>query len=288
MARIHARKPLTRSATNLSANLNQRLLGYATAATAAGVGALALAQPAEAKIIYTAANIPITVNGSPVQLDLNHDGIIDFSFINFSGLGICTERKVRHGAKVGHPNTLTCFIDYLKVVPAQAGNAIGSSQSFNGAQCAAELRAGHTIESGRKFDAFNAYMFQSAFGTYNGSIVENIQNCLWKGKRNLGGWLGLQFMAGGQTFYGWARVALTRSGPVLQGYAYEDTPNQPIGAGDTGGAKADASHPSDIPTPVAQPATLGWLANGASGLNAWRRREELNEAAALETASRPD
>lgn len=277
MARIHARKPLTRSATNLSANINQRLLGYATAATAAGVGALALAQPAEAKIIYTAADIPITVNGPPIQLDLNHDGIIDFSFINFSGFGICTERKGRHGrANVGHPNTLTCFIDYLKVVPAQAGNAIGSSQSFNGAQCAAELRAGHTIEAGRKFDAFNAYMFDSAAGTYNGLPVENIQNCLWKGERNPGGWLGLQFMAGGQTFYGWARVALTRSGPVLVGYAYDDIPNHPIGAGDTGAGKADASHPSDIPTPASQPATLGQLANGAFGLNAWRRREERN------------
>ena len=107
MARIHARKPLTRPATNLAANINQRLLGYATAATAAGVGVLALAQPAEAKIVYTPVNIPITLNGPAVQVDLNHDGIIDFSFINFSGSGICgADKGRRHDrAKVGHPNT---------------------------------------------------------------------------------------------------------------------------------------------------------------------------------------
>jgi len=274
MTRIQARKPLSRRATNLSANIDRRLLGYATAAAAAGVGTLALVQPAEAKIVYTPANIPITVNGPVVQLDLNQDGIIDFSFINYLGFGDCTG-DARHGrANVGHPNTLTCTFAHLKVVGAQSGNAIGSSQTFNGAQCAAELRIGHMIEAGRKF-TFNAYMFDSSFAPSNGFQVANIQNCPWRGKDNRGGFLGLQFVAGGQTFYGWARVTLTPTGPVLSGYAYDDTPNHPIGAGERGtGSAADASHPSDIPTPAPQPATLGLLASGVFGLNAWRRHEK--------------
>jgi hypothetical protein len=274
MARIQNRKPLSRRATNLSSNINRHLLGYATAATAAGVSALALAQPAEAKIVYTAVNIPITLNGPAVQIDLNQDGIVDFSFINLSRSGICgADRGRRHGhAKVGHPNTLICATQYLRVAPGQS-NAVGSSQTFNGAFCAAELRAGHTIESGRKFGA-NGFMIDavgiSTFPSYN------FDNCLWQGKGNAGGYLGLRFVADGQTFYGWARVALTKTGPVLTGYAYETTPNHPIGAGDTGTGSADAAHSSGLPSPAAQPATLGLLANGVQGLNAWRRPEEMN------------
>ena len=40
----------------LSQSLNQRVHAYALAASAAGVGVLALAQPAEAKIVYTPAH----------------------------------------------------------------------------------------------------------------------------------------------------------------------------------------------------------------------------------------
>lgn len=270
MARIQARKPFNRRAVNLSANIDRRLLAYATAATAAGVGALAMALPAEAKIVYTPANIPITANGPAVQLDLNQDGIVDFSFINRYGTTICGARNGRaHG---GH-KTQICSFDYLRLGAAQPGNAIGSSQTFNGAQCAAELRAGHTIGSGKKFTT-NGFMIDASVVTTYPSFA--FDNCLWQGKGNPGGYLGLQFVAGGQTFYGWARVSLTSTGPVLTGYAYETTPHHAIKAGAIGAEKADVSRPSDIPTPAPQPATLGVLANGVFGLNAWRRREEMN------------
>jgi hypothetical protein len=48
------------------------------AAGAAGVGMLALAQPAEAKIICTPAHITI-VPDDHFNLDLNHDGVTDFA-----------------------------------------------------------------------------------------------------------------------------------------------------------------------------------------------------------------
>jgi hypothetical protein len=51
---------------------------YTLAAGAAGVCILALAQPAEAKIVYTPANIRLGMN-QHYDLDLNHDGITDFS-----------------------------------------------------------------------------------------------------------------------------------------------------------------------------------------------------------------
>jgi hypothetical protein len=64
-----------RKTTNLSESVHHQLSMYALAAGAAGVGILALAQPGEAKIVYTAAHTPIR---AVVNLDLNHDGLPDF------------------------------------------------------------------------------------------------------------------------------------------------------------------------------------------------------------------
>jgi hypothetical protein len=63
-----------RTAAFLSDSINCRLNMYTLTATAAGVGMMALAQPVEAKIIYTPANVKVT-QFPPVTIDLNHDGI---------------------------------------------------------------------------------------------------------------------------------------------------------------------------------------------------------------------
>src|ERR1700674_905854 len=60
-----------------SQSLQRQLNAYALAAGAAGVSVLALAQPAEAKVLYTQAHQVIGQNGV-YNLDLNHDGIVDF------------------------------------------------------------------------------------------------------------------------------------------------------------------------------------------------------------------
>ncbi len=58
---------------------------------------LALTQPALAKIIYTPSNILIKVHGGIVDLDLNHDGINDFSSTPAvalaSGVEVLSRRK---------------------------------------------------------------------------------------------------------------------------------------------------------------------------------------------------
>jgi hypothetical protein len=69
-----------RNLARLTPTLDKQLLAYATAATAAGIGLLA--QPAEAKIVYTAANTTIQGNGGNLNLDLNNDGIADFTIFN--------------------------------------------------------------------------------------------------------------------------------------------------------------------------------------------------------------
>jgi hypothetical protein len=63
-----------------------------------------------------------------------------------------------------------------------------------------------------------------------------------------------------------------------RGYAYETSPNTPILGGQTSGADAEASrfNPSaDFTTPTLESASLGRLAQGATGLSAWRREEEV-------------
>src|SRR5690349_14033845 len=69
-----------RPASVLSQHLHRRLEAYALAASAAGVGLLPLAPPAEAKIIYTPAHAKVSL----LPVDLNHDGIVDF-YLLFEG-----------------------------------------------------------------------------------------------------------------------------------------------------------------------------------------------------------
>ena len=53
-------KPRPRKTANLSESVHQQLKMYAFAATAAGVGVLALAKPAQGKIIYTSTPHVVT------------------------------------------------------------------------------------------------------------------------------------------------------------------------------------------------------------------------------------
>jgi hypothetical protein len=71
-------KPRTRpprTPSKLPVSVHHQLNMYAIVAGAAGVGMLALAQPVEGKIVYTAAHKSAIAG---IELDLNHDGIADF------------------------------------------------------------------------------------------------------------------------------------------------------------------------------------------------------------------
>ena len=65
--------------SQLSKSLHKRLSAYTLAAGAAGVGVLASAQPAEARIVYTRALLHVDYNHG-VLLDLTNDGTNNFSF----------------------------------------------------------------------------------------------------------------------------------------------------------------------------------------------------------------
>ena len=67
-----------------SDSVHKQLNMYALAAGAAGVSLMALAELAEAKIVYTPAHIRVPSSGF-VDLDLNHDGTKDFRIFETSG-----------------------------------------------------------------------------------------------------------------------------------------------------------------------------------------------------------
>ena len=243
----------TRLRTPLSPKLDKQLLAYAAVASAAGVGLLA-PQSAHAKIVYTAANVQILANGPALNIDLNNDGIADFIVDN------AFEQGIRHPE--GN------FASALLMYPAQVGNGIVGFVSSKGWDCAAALPAGAKIGAGDGFKAGYLPLWQASGSYTRGGTA----HCPWASKHR-GAFVGLKFTVGGQTHYGWAHVTINSLGTFLNGYAYETVPNQSIAAGKTNGP-ASIAQSSLTPLRLPQPASLGLLAQGASGLQAWRREED--------------
>jgi hypothetical protein len=199
-----ARVPL-----QLPESLHKCLNAYALAATATGVGALAFAQPAEAKIVYTHAHRLINV-GQVAKLDLNHDGIADFRI------------SISYAAQGGE------LVD-LGVVNVNRSNRIWGYKQVNQNGYASALSAGARIGSNQQ--RFDKKHYGMAAITSGGDSWGP-----WHGAQNR--FLGLKFLIKGQVHYGWARLSVTKVFPfsaTLTGYAYETIPNKPIIAGKTHG-----------------------------------------------------
>jgi len=254
-------KHTIRMPSNLSQSLQQRLNSYALAASAAGVGIMALSQPMEAKIVYTPAHVQIPVNGGWVELDLNHDGINDFAF--------------RQTYKTRYDHGYHFHYSKLEMYPAQNFNRLvkyGSGQLI----WAAALPKGARIDRQQPL-APSEYRVFMARATYDGSV--NGIFGPWVNKHN--DYLGLAFLIEGKLHFGWARFDVrAHKGScrgicaTLTGYAYETVPAKPIIAGKTKG-KDEFREESEDPNPnaaVSNVPTLGRLAQGASGVPAWRGR----------------
>jgi len=241
-----------RGQARLTSNLDQHLTAYAAAATAAGIGLFA-PQSAEAKIVYTAANVTIVANQGAVNLDLNNDGIPDFSFY----LGFNNFARHPEGG----------FASALTIYPTQAANEVWGVLSAKGFECAAALPPGVKVGAGAAFQPKYLPMWQAS-GSYTRGATEH---CPWNALHR-GAFLGLKFVVNGQTHYGWAHVTVGQT-TVLNGYAYEAVPNMPILTGKANGPES-VTQSSVIPMPLPQPASLGLLAQGASGLSVWRREED--------------
>jgi hypothetical protein len=250
---------LPRKAASISDSLHRQLNMYALAASAVGVGVLGLPLPAEAKIIYTPANVYIRF-GQLVPLDLNHDGVNDFAFSNRSNSG-------------------DVFYSILGV-GGYKGNAI--AVQFSGGQNigAADLRAGVSVGPNRRF-SYNGALpmvgYCVGYGCPHGTFFGPWGH---EGKGVKNRYLGLKFRIKGKVHYAWARLTVSIGAPKthsivghLTGYAYETIPGKPIIAGATKGP--DDAEPTASLTPTPEPVTLGALALGALGLSIWRRDEPV-------------
>jgi hypothetical protein len=225
----------TRMACVLAEHIDQRLTAYALAASAAGVGVLALAPLSEAKIIYKNIHHVIGRNAS-YALDLNHDGKTDFTIQNVEGGGTCT-------TELCNP-----FFAKLAAHPAVGNGAAGFVLAY--AAWAFDLKAGARIGPSQYFRGSilaTAVGYPASKSSNNGSWV-NIKDR----------YLGLKFKIDGKIHYGWARMRVQVQNSsitaTLTGYAYETIPNKAIVAGET--AAQDAA--------IIKPAGLGDLAQGVS------------------------
>jgi hypothetical protein len=208
--KLSSRPP--RAPFTFSDSLHHQLSLYAVAAGAACVGMLGLAQPAEAKIIYTKADE--RVFGIAVPLDLNHDGKIDFYFRSFV---VATTPATSTGLVI-HPESPNAIwvTGKGKAAALCAGAQIGAKAPFSSPSTSVSMGKIVRVQTNGKRYYYGPWE--------NGG----------KGVKNR--YLGLRFQIKGKTHYGWARLNFASPQLArLTGYAYETIPNKTIIAGQTKG-----------------------------------------------------
>jgi hypothetical protein len=242
------------------------LLAYAAAASAAGVGLLASSPAADAEVVYTPAHQVITSHHG-FLLDIDNNGMANF------GMNI-------YFLSAPHPpNPLTCggtscfrFSGSFITKPVGGNQVVGVTSYFRERYYASALPANTEVGPNSPLipQAKSAELETCCLSndTYNGRGY-------WGNPKNP--YLGLKFIYKGEVHYGWARLK-TAIGPqpcqlkaLLTGYAYESEPNTAIITGQI----APGYEQPDSAEPVLEPASLGWLARGAEGLQAWRRQPAM-------------
>jgi hypothetical protein len=275
--------PGPRKTVKLSAPLHKPLNMYTLSATVAGVGLLAPARPAEAEIVYTPTHVIIRPNHY-FNLDLNHDGIIDFVIKNTYGAFNSVDGRVSAIPPLCSDKTTPPWSNHCP-------NAL-EGPLFSREPTAYALPPGAVIGP--------ALGFRHS-GGFKGRVMTSQCGC---GFGPYGQWanvtdryLGVRFLdANGATHYGWARmsvkeISFAKFVALLTGYAYETVPNEPIIAGQTkritdGSTSEPDSVTPDDPGPGAslinpssempQITSLGMLAVGAESIPLWRRKEGVD------------
>jgi hypothetical protein len=241
-----------RGETKLDDSLERRLNSYALAATAAGIGLVALAQPADARIIYRKAHISMVANGTyfldflPPPLE---EGVFKFQLKNSPGT-----KYAGYGAILAVNGSVVAYKPGGGSVICPASRTVtGSGKTYYGSA----LKMGAPINAKAKF-------------RHNGVLEKWCSNKTtspsykgpWKNQTEL--YLGLRFKdLKNLDHYGWVRLNVSvdskRIIGLITGYAYETIPNKGVYAGQQKIEKVyDASKP--------QSASLGALAAGANGL----------------------
>jgi hypothetical protein len=234
--------------TEWSKAIDGQLKAYSTAAIAAGVSALALAQPAEGKVIVTQANLEIPKFQS-VSIDLNNDGTNDFTF-------------AISGGDYDHS-----FYGTFAVRPLTGGKVVAGVRGSQGAY-ASVLAEGAVVGPSAKFSS-SAGRGEALIERTTGTASATVTN------RPYGPWvnitaqyLGVRFLINGETHYGWVQLSTdTTKGlsATITAYAYETVANEKVTI-EPSGDDVDAAAATSNRGPA-----LGMLALGADGLKMWRQ-----------------
>src|SRR6218665_1517933 len=169
---------------------------------------LCVAQNLHSQIVCTNVNPDSTVTGNAtLSIDVNNDNTPDFMLTS---------------AQAG-------VLSFVIVQANQVGT--GNFVLANGANGALALAAGAPIGLGSstwvQMNGLNQTMIQ---------VVNGVGSGLWSGVSDQ--YLGLRFVVGLNTYYGWARFSFSNNSNtyVFKDYAYNSVPGQQILAGQTCGS----------------------------------------------------
>jgi hypothetical protein len=188
----------TRESEPLPERVNKRLTAYALAAGAAGVGLLALAEPARADIIT------VTI---PISIPAHSIGIL----------------KINGHSELKFFPTITTF--GTKTMDILGG--FRAFPSLEGAFMLPPLAKGAPIGPRAKFFDF-AEVVCSVCQTFGGGTTRGP----W-GRKS--GYLGFEFLSNSKTHFGWAhlKVGTNPFSAYISEFAYDTVPGQSIEAGQT-------------------------------------------------------
>jgi hypothetical protein len=250
----------------LSKATDWRLKAYSLAAIAAGVGALALAQPAEGEVVIMRKKTPVPVSSyffpppHPVFVSLNNNGINDFSFLLYSfayhsrDMDL-TVAPLEGGAVIGKEQPGVNGFSHFYASMLKRGAKIGPSAHFSsGAQGPVVERQLHLVNS-------SSVSINRTYGNWGGNAPNT--------------YLGVKFLIDGETHYGWVRLMVGISpyygvSATITAYAYETEANKRILAGVPEGKAAVSIDQMKGPS-------LGALAAGADGLPSWRNPQPVEQ-----------
>jgi len=236
-----------RESARLAEPLLRHLKGYQLAAGAAGVAMLACATPADA---------------APVcgTLTLSFSGTETFAFNPAHQRFAPFNLAQTYNELSSHTNSRIIRAFFTPNTP-------DAKPLLNSNKFPAYVASGANIGPGGHFGTPKSY----------GQLFQYNYSNRIKGPFSSGqvGYVGFEFTESAQTHYGWVRIQMVRGGfrnyPMLtvSEYGYESSPNTAIAAGNCVAAPAA---PKPAAMKATAPASLGLLALGAQGLQAWREQ----------------
>jgi len=271
----------SRKAAPLQEALCHRLDAYALAATAAGVGLLACALPAEATTVCNSASITLARTAS-FPLNPAHQQAAPFLVAQTTFYFSYSSGPAFWDRGFFEPNPQGVMLSPSNNLPAalSEGALIGPSANF---------------AKGNSYGLLFTYGLGEPGDHYlkGGGTMNKHRGNFKFGQTN---YVGFRLLLSGQYHYGWARIEVAfhhnetfrrmlMSETRISGYGYESNPDTVIAAGDCHGPAASNAgvtpnviSTDDVPEassgallPSAREASLGLLALGDRGISSWRK-----------------